>query len=201
MDFKLILITAEQDIKKETEWINALFENGLLLLHIRKPAYTIGEVKKFLNAIPSDFYSRIILHNHYELLNEYPLKGIHLPEKIRKEKDLRAAKNMVSTSFHTLEDILREKINFEYVFLSPVFSSISKKGYEPSIDLTQVETLLKQNNSPIPFPLIALGGITDKNILQVKNMSFAGAAFIGYIWESTNPVERFMRLQTITGSA
>jgi len=194
-NFNLIIITPEKDIANEAVLINELFKAGLKLLHIRKPLYTIHQIRNLLNIIPVSFHSKIVLHSHYELLHDFSLKGIHLPEKTRKEGNLTGMKNIVSSSFHNLVDIKSEKINFEYAFLSPVFPSISKQVYKPSLETETIKKFFHDDINKIRFPVIALGGITDKNILQSIDMGFNGAATIGYIWESANPVEQFDKLQ------
>jgi len=199
-NFKLILITQNKDIAEENRLLNNLFEAGLQLLHIRKPTHTIQETRTLLKSIPPIFHPKIVLHNHYELLTDFKLKGAHLPEKIRKAGNINLTKNIVSTSFHALEDIKTEKLIFEYAFFSPVFKSISKQGYEPSIESTQIKDFFKVNRNKIKSPNIALGGITDKNILQLQDMGFAGAACIGYIWENTDPVTQLKKLQKIIES-
>jgi thiamine monophosphate synthase len=196
-DFKLIIITPEKDIPEETGTINALFDAGLQILHVRKPIYTLEETKNLITLISPVFHPKIILHNHYELIEEFGLKGAHLSEKTRKKSDLSQVKNIVSASFHLLEDVLTEKINLEYAFLSPVFPSISKRGYEPSSEIKKIKNFFKTNREKIRVPLIALGGITDKNILQLQAIGFTGAACIGYIWENPNPLQQFNKLQNI----
>jgi len=195
--FKLIVVTPEKDIAEEPALIKALFEAGLTILHVRKPDFSSQELISLFKAIPQEFHPKIVIHNNYELLNNFNLKGAHLPEKNRKGGDISWIKNIVSTSFHRLEDIRAEKINFEYVFFSPVFQSISKKGYGPSVEIKVLNEFLHTKGTQIPFPIVALGGITDKTILQAKDMGFNGAACIGYIWEGSNPVERFIKLQKI----
>jgi thiamine-phosphate pyrophosphorylase len=192
INFKIIVITLENPVSEEGSLINALFRSGLELLHIRKPGYTLIEVRDLISSISVDFHPRIVIHNHYELSQDFHLKGIHLPENVRREKKNNETAKVISTSFHSLDDILIEKRRFEYAFLSPVFSSISKEGYQPCLNIQQIKDFLAH---PVPFPLVALGGITDKNIMEVRDMGFNGAACIGYIWESQNPVEQFAKLK------
>lgn len=194
-NFNLIVITPEEDIANEAGFINQLFEAGLQLLHIRKPANSIQQTKKMLQSISPAFHPKIVIHSHYELLNNFELKGIHLPERVRKEGNISGLKNIVSTSFHTLEDIKTEKMNFEYAFFSPVFQSISKQGYEPATKIEKIKEFFKSNT--IRVPIIALGGITGKNILQLPDIGFNGAACMGYIWKNANPLEQFEKLQKI----
>ena len=84
-NFKLIIISPEKDIPGEALTISRLFEEGLEILHIRKHDHTRQEVKNLISAIPKDFHPRIVLHQHYELLDEFELKGAHLTEHRRKE--------------------------------------------------------------------------------------------------------------------
>jgi len=64
------------------------------------------------------------------LLNEFNIKGIHLNEKNRREGILeKFYSDIRSTSFHSIEDLVADKSKYEYVFLSPIFDSISKIGY------------------------------------------------------------------------
>ncbi len=193
--FKLIIITPENSIPGEAGFINRLFTEGLELLHIRKPEYAIEETRNLLESISPAFYPKIVLHSHFKLLHEFHLKGAHLPEKIRREGSTVSINHIISTSFHNKEDILAEKTDFEYAFLSPIFPSISKPGYKSSIKIESLPELLKSSEKQIWFPVIALGGINSTTILQAKNMGFGGAACIGYIWKSTNPVEQFKKLQ------
>ncbi len=194
LDFKLIVITPEKDMAGEAGIVNRLFEAGLQTLHVRKPNHTRQEIKNLLSEIHENFRHRVVLHQHYELLNEYDLKGSHLPENRRIEGDTGGIKNIVSTSFHKLADITREKRTFEYAFFSPVFRSISKKGHESSVDLA---TLKKFFQSQAPFPIIALGGINEETIVLAKETGFYGAACIGHVWENSDPIAQFKKLQKI----
>jgi thiamine-phosphate pyrophosphorylase len=196
-NFMLIVITAEEAMENETALINALFETGLPVLHLRKPSYPSRELAALIHSIPEKFHQKIVIHNNYELLSDFNLMGAHLPEKIRKEGRLRGIKNIVSTSFHSLEDLRNEKLSFKYAFLSPVFQSVSKQGYLPSIKPKAIKDLFHSYKVLIRFPVIALGGITDKTILEARDMGFHGAASVGYIWESLNPAEQFKKLQNI----
>jgi thiamine-phosphate pyrophosphorylase len=194
-NFKLIIITPEKTSSGEAEIITELFQAGLKILHMRKPDHTRQEVKNLLNGIPKYFHSGIVLHQHYELLNEFDLKGAHLPESFRREGNTTGIKNIISTSYHKLEDITRESANFEYAFLSPVFKSISKKGHESSFTPDKLRIFFQSNKLMLRFPIVALGGITESIILLAEEIGFGGAACIGYIWESPNPVEQLKKLQ------
>ena len=190
MRFTLIVITPEQDHPKEIEIITSLFECGLQLLHIRKPNTNTGELREYIQHIPKQFHKRIVIHSHYALAKEFNLRGIHLTEKARKLKVSSTHLKIVSTSFHTSKDILKSRRIYEYVFLSPVFDSISKQGYKSNFEAEDLKSFLKGNKHKI----IALGGINNKNIKQIKEIGFSGAAVLGYVWESKTPIESYKKL-------
>ncbi|KAF5841152.1 thiamine phosphate synthase superfamily [Dunaliella salina] len=103
-----------------------------------------------------------------------------------------------STSLHSLEDLQGGKARYgalDYAFLSPIFDSISKKGYAAAkFDPVQLRTLLQEHGKQLP--VIALGGISAENCLQALDMGFQGVAVLGSIWEAQDPVaemERFMQ--------
>lgn len=93
--------------------------------------------------------------------------------------------------FHSLKELENCKEKYDYAFLSPVFDSISKAGYESHMDLKEVEKVLKNREDKI----IALGGIDEDKIDTVKALGFSGIALLGAIWKSDNPVEKFKQIK------
>jgi thiamine-phosphate pyrophosphorylase len=194
MSFSLIVITPEKKHPKEIEIICMLFKNGLSTLHVRKPGLAKDELKTYLQEIPKQFHKRVVIHAHYELLKEFNLKGAHLTEEAKisfnKVSFLKKEKlKIISASFHNYKDILKSRRIYEYVLLSPIFNSISKQGYKSNFDLDELKHLLKRKKN-----IIALGGIHSKNIKNLKKTGFYGAAVLGSIWESKNPVKNYKEL-------
>ena len=83
------------------------------------------------------------------------------------------------------------KENFEYVFLGPVFRSISKKGYGPKISLNQIFSVLKNdalNHLSKKPKVYALGGIRKKKMIRLAEVGFSGVALLGAVWGSSDPL-------------
>ncbi|MGZ4060107.1 MAG: thiamine phosphate synthase [Bacteroidia bacterium] len=93
--------------------------------------------------------------------------------------------------FHSLKEIENCKEKYEYAFLSPIFDSISKTGYKSGFKRKEIKEFLKNNNTKI----IALGGIDENTIQEAINLGFDGAAVLGAIWMSKDPLEKFINLQ------
>jgi thiamine-phosphate pyrophosphorylase len=183
---KIILISPQKDIQKEQELINALFEKGLDYLHLRKPDHTKDELENYLKQIKPAYYRKISVHSHYNLLEKYNLGGMHLTENVRKEINLneilKVAKKRslnVSTSIHSISE-MKGMNAFSYIFLSPVFDSISKPAYKSAICLPEFSSF-KETTSLKP-KVIALGGIEKNNLDKILEAGFDGFALMGYLW-------------------
>ena len=124
---KLILITTPEYFVEENQILNALFEEGLDTLHLRKPGTEAVYAERLLTLIPEKYHKKIVIHDHFYLCNEYKLKGIHLNSRNPIAPDNYSGH--ISASCHTLEEVQEDKKTCDYVFLSPIFDSISKEGY------------------------------------------------------------------------
>lgn len=100
---------------------------------------------------------------------------------------------MLSVSCHSLEELSAHKAKFDYLFLSPIFDSISKKGY--SGRFTREQLLEARDNGLIDKKIIALGGITAGNIPIIRELGFGGVAVLGSVWFSPSPVTSFEELR------
>ena len=168
------------------------FELGLETLHVQKPELTFGQLKDWLLKIPLQFHSRIMLHSHHKLREEFQVKGLHFPSGLmHKASETGKGPLQVSTSFHQVQDVLTSEPVFDYAFLSPVFDSISKSGYKAAFS----EFELKETFLTATLPVIALGGITSENLEKVAELGFAGAAVLGTIWQAEDPVSAFKSLK------
>lgn len=199
---KTIVLSAQKPVKNEIEIVINLFEEGMTRFHLRKPHYSIKKMKAYLEKIPSEYHSRIIIHSNHKLAKKYNLKGIHFTSKDRKEtlinwfkiKSLKR-KNpwlRVSTSFHSISELDKYNDLYDYVFLSPIFDSISKKDYQSGFKEFSLTSATQRSN----YKVIALGGVDTHNIKKAFNMGFWGCAFLGTIWTSEDPVAKFIDIKS-----
>ena len=186
----IVVITPEELVQNETEIINALFKEGLDLLHIRKPFINSEEMKDFIQNIHSEFHHQLVLHSHHDLAERFNISRFHFREIDRRNDLFKSfTDKTISTSVHDIETFNELSDDWEYAFISPVFPSISKKGYgENSNILNEIQ---KRNNSNVK--LIALGGIHENNVSGVFNSRVDGVALLGAIWESNNPLDIFRK--------
>ena len=176
---KLILMTPPSYFVEEDKIITALFEEGLDILHLRKPNTAPMYAERLLTLIPEQYHKRIVVHGHFYLKEEYKLKGIHLSE--RNPNAPEDYKGHLSRSCHTLEELKANKKGHDYLFFNPVFDEISKPSYMGNYTPEEIRKAHKAGI--IDKKVIALGRIDVDNIKQVKDYGFGGAAIQGGIWD------------------
>jgi thiamine-phosphate pyrophosphorylase len=187
---KIIVITSPEFFQAEKEIIQSLFDSGLEILHLRKPEATKEQYARFIESIPETFHNKIVLHDFFDLSDRYNIKGIHLNK--RNPTIYGNKKIAVSKSCHSVTE-LNDIDTFEYVFLSPIFDSISKTGYNSGF--TKEELSTASDKGLINDKVIALGGIDFSTIPTIKNYKFGGIALLGHIWNNPYPIENYKLIQ------
>lgn len=197
---KLMVVTAEYFWAEEPEAVNRLFGEGMEVLHLRKPHASLDEMKRFLRRIDAGFHPRIVVHDHYELTGLFALRGIHL----NRRNDARAFRGRpdlsVSRSCHSFEEVGDAPAEYAYLFLSPVFDSISKAGYKRRYTPEELDDA--RARGIIGSRVIALGGITAERIPAVRRYGFGGVAVSGALWTADGEIRsgRFRDLRRQCGS-
>ena len=171
------VITSPTFFPDEAAFIHRLFANGVDIVHLRKPGATAEECARLLDGLTSDNRRRIVIHDFFELVQPYGLKGIHLNARRSTVPD--GYEGHVSRSCHSLEEVKRYKSICGYVFLSPIFDSVSKQGYASAF----TDETLKQASSDgvIDGKVVALGGVTPDKISYLRQLGFGGAAMLGCV--------------------
>ena len=178
---KLILISNPFNFENEQALLRSIFEAGLAYFHLRKPELSATQMEDYLLSIPAKYHDRIMLHSHYSLCEKYNLRGVHHAKSVPAcfKQGLKA-----STSVHAVRE-MEDSWNYNYVFLSPVFNSISKPGYMGNFNLNELKRSLQALKIQDKHPeVIALGGIDENNISITQDIGFNGVAVLGSIWET-----------------
>jgi len=197
---KLIVLSSPKNNPAEPEIVTQFFKNGLEIFHLRKPRFSQKEMERYLNLIPGEFFNRIVIHSYHKLAVKYNLRGIHLTRRHRKQKFKTWLKTKyvksknpditITASFHSLESLFEDQSNYDYVFLSPIFDSISKGNYQGRFSGHNLEVTLSKTQQKV----LALGGVDIDKLAEIKEMNFAGMVLHGAIWQSKDPVEAFRNI-------
>jgi thiamine-phosphate pyrophosphorylase len=182
---KIIAITPPHAIDDEVVIIKRLLENSVDIVHLRKHQSefegidVISYLHNILSALTSEECNKIIIHDYPMLYDEYSLKGIHINKNITSLPE-----NYIgykTRSCHSFDEILKYKNEYDYLFLSPIFDSISKPDYKSpftheSLQQASLEGIIDNK-------VIALGGVTFNKIPYLQSLNFGGVAMIGGIYD------------------
>lgn len=191
----LIVISNPTPVEQEHKIINALFDEGLSIFHLRKLNYSRKELNHLLVKINKQHHSKIAFHQHHELADYFGSTRLHYTEQERKLNQQQIDSNdmsryTLSTSIHHVNAYASLSEAFSYCFLAPVFNSISKPDHlsivTPDFKLPVKSTI----------KIIALGGISSTGIPDIKKYDFDGIAVLGTIWKEPEAgVENFKKLK------
>lgn len=186
-----IVITLPLFFDKEAEAITQMFQSGLERLHLRKPECKIEEMRDLIKEIPACYHNRIVIHEHFDLLKEFDLCGVHLN---RRNPDVPEGwKGHISISCHSIEELAQKKKEgyliadgsckpFDYLSLSPIFDSISKQGYNSAFSFEDLNKAKLEGL--IDKKVMALGGICSDNVEKALEFGFGGVMVLGDAWKN-----------------
>ena len=153
---------------------------GINMIQIREKNLLNEDKKKLIQKIQSKTDNKpiIIINDGYELCKVFHMDGIHLPEKkIHQIKNLKSILNddqIIGCSIHSLKSaILAEKLGANYLQFGSTFKTKSHPGQNP-LGLKE----LKKITANVNLPVIAVGGINEKNCLLPFQNGASGIASI-----------------------
>lgn len=192
-----IVISPETEYPKEAFWVSRMFEAGLERYHLRKPGWSQEQLIGFVQQIHEKYWSRFVLHQSYELVGKLDLAGYHLKDnsdalsEVERLREVRRGSQTVSRSVHSLADVHGDPGNLDYLFLSPVFDSISKKSYSSKWTLEEIGSALNGDFGGPLTKCYALGGVDISNVNRCLEIGFDGVAVLGAIWSASDPLKAF----------
>ena len=200
MDFLLAVLSLPGMFAGEVECLEALLAAGVQRLHLRKPAAGPGELEALVERLAPRYGDRLVLHGGQarELALRYGVRNVHGSVAYRDGGGISGGGPMVdgsglavSTSVHSWEEFGKLPKGLAYVFISPVFDSISKQGYGANVGLLR-------RPEGLSGVAVGLGGVGEETIGTLLDYGWTGAAVLGWIWkEPKRAVERFGELQKI----
>lgn len=178
VDFIKIAITPAEPRTDESSRIECLLRSGWDKVHLRHPNLDTRGVRAIIEGIDQRLHSRLVLHGHFDLINEFNLGGLHLNHRCPVPPAL--YRGSLSRSCHTVAEVVTAASSglYNYVTLSPVLSSVSKSGYEPSLSVEEFREAIAASS---PLPVIALGGVTPEVVPAIRRIGFGGIAVLGYL--------------------
>ena len=173
-----IAITQPKAIDREATTIRRLLAEGFDIVHLRKPDADIDYCRGLLRQLTAEQRGKIVIHDHLALYEEFSLRGVHINRNVTHLPD--SYRGSRTRSCHSFEEVISYKPTCDYLFLSPIFDSISKSGYRSAFSHTDLQRA--SDEGVIDERVIALGGVSPDKFAYLEALHFGGVAMLGAIW-------------------
>jgi thiamine-phosphate pyrophosphorylase len=177
------------------EIADAAFRAGCRWFSLREKDLSPDEQRSLLRELVTlgrRHDATVTIHDDIEGAVEAGADGVHLPGG----GDPASARpllpsGLIGVSAHSpLEAAAQLKAGADYATLSPIFLTQSKPGYGPAVGLDALAEAARLS----PGPVVALGGIDERNIAACLAAGARGIAVMGEIMRAADPEEATRRL-------
>jgi thiamine-phosphate pyrophosphorylase len=157
---------------------------GATLIQLREKDMSyeefVQEAKK-IKQITDKYKVPLIINDNINVALAVNADGVHVGQSDMDAKDVRKLIGMdkiLGVSAQTVEQAIKaEKSGADYIGVGAVFTTSTKED----ADSVSFETL-KAICSSISIPVVAIGGINERNIMQLKGTGIDGVAVISAIF-------------------
>jgi thiamine-phosphate pyrophosphorylase len=151
------------------------------------------ELAREARSLTRRYGCRLIVNDRVDIALACDADGVHLGQD---DLPLQAARKLmpgklIGVSTHDLQQARdAERGGADYIGLGPMFGTTTKEtGYTP-----RGPELLRDIRSAVRIPIVAIGGVTEKNVSQVWDDGADSAAIISDILRAENITEKVRRL-------
>ena len=192
-------------ITDRAEKLKMLFELGVTTAQLRvKNLEDQALEDEIIEAIKisNNYKARLFINDFWELAIKHQAYGIHLGQEDLVDADLKSiydAKIRLGVSTHTTKEIeMALEIEPSYLAIGPIFETTSKVVDYDTVGINELTNWSKN----VPYPIVAIGGITLTNIEKIIEIaSVDGIAMISELLDENkiSPIKtkRLLKLLNI----
>jgi thiamine-phosphate pyrophosphorylase len=146
--------------------------------------------------ITKKFQTKLIINDHYKIAKAVEADGVHLgktdscPTVARKHLYDWQIIGGTANNLQDCQELMDKKV--DYIGLGPFRFTSTKKNLSPILGLEAYVSLLNEWNSEIP--IIAIGGITMKDLSGLLKTGIYGVAVSGTITKDFNNIKAFQKI-------
>ena len=172
-----------------TDVAESVLQNGATFLQIREKdlAEDAFEAEaERLKTLCAQHGVPFVVNDSVEIALQCDADGVHVGQSDIKGRDIRAIigpDKILGISAGTVEEaVVAEKAGADYIGVGAVFPTDTKKNATP-----MTMELLKEIVSSVSIPVVAIGGISAENILQLRGSGVDGVAVVSAIFAAEDP--------------
>ena len=169
--------------------VESVLQNGATFLQIREKdlAQDAFEAEaERLKTLCTQHEVPFVVNDSVEIALQCDADGVHVGQSDIKGRDIRSIigpDKILGISAGTVEEAIAAEIaGADYIGVGAIFSTSTKKNAR-SMTMEQ----LKEIVSSVSIPVVAIGGISTENILQLRGSGVDGVAVVSAIFAAENP--------------
>ena len=185
--------TGSQPLARQVE---AALQNGATCLQLREKALdpaAFREEARQMAVLCGRYGVPLIINDNVEVALACGAAGVHLGQQdmpIAQARRMAGPDLILGASAHTVQEALEaQAAGADYLGVGAVFSTSTKADASP-LPLTT----LREICAAVSIPVVAIGGITETNLLQLTGCGAAGVAVVSAIFGAPDPGAATARL-------
>ena len=192
----LLFITHQTEKYDYLQSVEIALKGGCRQIQLRMKNAAIGEIEAVAQQAKSlceTYQAKLFLDDYVEVCAKVDAAGVHLGKTDMSPGEARlilGEKYIIGGTANTFEDIKTlRKQGVNYIGLGPFRFTTTKKNLSPVIGLegyVRIINLCRKHD--INLPIIAIGGITIKDIPDIIRTGVSGIALSSMILNAENPV-------------
>lgn len=198
----LQFITHETDRYNTLESAIMALEGGCKWIQLRMKEATLEEIEQValkLKPLCKEHEAILILDDHVELARKLEVDGVHLGKTdmpVDQARSILGEAFIIGGTANNFEDVLMHyRAGADYVGVGPYRFTRTKKNLSPVLGAEGYATLINQmKEAGISLPIVAIGGITNKDIPELLQLGVNGIALSGSILQAEDPREETKRI-------
>lgn len=179
--------------------VEKVLKAGATFLQLREKELTdeefLAEAKK-LKPIAKKYNVPFVINDNIDVAIKCGADGIHVGQSDIVQKDMRALIGpdmILGISANTVETAKKaEQSGADYIGVGAVFGTSTKKDAK-NISIEQMQEICNS----VSIPVVAIGGINEKNILELKGSGIDGVAIISAIFAKPDAFAATRELRTL----
>lgn len=170
--------------------IKLALNGGVRTIQLRERGLTTYELYSLaskLRKITFDFKANLIINDRVDIALAVEADGVHLGWQslpFETTRKLFGFGKLIGVSTHNYQEALQaQDYEADYITFGPIFATPSKSGFLKPTGIEEARKL----KTEIKIPVIALGGINERNIETILDSGVDGIAVISSIMNAGKP--------------
>ena len=181
------------------EQVEAALAGGVTMVQLREKELAPEKFRQeaeSINGLCKQYHVPLIINDNVELALAVGAAGVHIGQQDMDIKDARkilGEDKIIGVSARTVEQaLLAWRGGADYLGSGAVFGTTTKGN----ASMLPLETF-REICSAVEIPVVAIGGVSEENILQLRGLGAAGVAVVSAVFASediTGAAERLLEL-------